>query len=109
MPSNHIGWTLTGTILSALNFLAVFLLPWMVIFVVPLIFGIIGLSKGASVTSLWTTGRIDAAEQASRQARTFGQASVWINVGLAVIGLLILAFVVFLGLGVMSGALTGLE
>lgn len=108
MPSNHIGWTLTGTILSALNFLGVFAFPLMVIFVVPLIFGIIGLSKGSSVLNLWTSGRIEAAQQASRQARTYGQASVWINVGLGVVGLLAVVFAVFLGIGIMSGALAGI-
>lgn len=91
MPSNQMGWTLTGTVLSGLATLSALagFFPALV-FCIPLILGIIGLSKGSTVSSFWAARRPEDAYRASKQAKTLGIWSIVVFVVLNFIGLVML-------------------
>ncbi|MFT3716056.1 MAG: hypothetical protein QM774_08960 [Gordonia sp. (in: high G+C Gram-positive bacteria)] len=61
--------------------------------IVPLIFGILGISKGSSVTNLWNTGQTAAAQKAADDSRKWAMWA-WISMGIGLV-LFIIAAVVF--------------
>ena len=108
-PPNHFGWTITGTVLSALGLVSIFggYFPSL-IYVLPLILGIFGISKGNDVAAAWLRGNYTEAEAFSKTAKSMGMWSVFINIGMFVISLILIILVVIAGIslgGLMLGEL----